>query len=81
MTETELKACKCVDCKEPAEYWLDCSYCDENGMSHHDCGEDCCCCLNPEDDVPCDLCNGNGGWFLCVEHAPKGNEELQYVAR
>lgn len=28
----------------------------------HDCGEDTCCCLEPELDTPCDECLGEGGY-------------------
>lgn len=44
------------------EDWIDCYNCGGEGYSHHDCGEDCCCCLNPEDNVVCDICEGKGGW-------------------
>lgn len=44
--------------------WRDCYNCDE-GYSDHDCGEDCCCCLNPEPNVRCDICEGKGGWMAC----------------
>jgi len=27
---------------------------------HHDCGEDTCCCMNPEINVPCEVCGGSG---------------------
>lgn len=46
------------------KYWRDCLNCDE-GYSDHDCGEDCCCCLNPEDNVVCDICEGDTGWYQC----------------
>ena len=46
-------------------FWSDCYACDE-GYSHHDCGDDTCCCLNPEPNVKCDICNGEGGWWVCV---------------
>lgn len=42
--------------------WVDCWQCGGEGYSDHDCGEDCCCCLNPENNVICDICNGAGGW-------------------
>jgi hypothetical protein len=32
---------------------------------HHDCGEDCCCCLVPEINVRCDECNGRGCYQVC----------------
>ncbi len=37
-----------------------CPNCGGTGYSHHDCGEDCCCCLDPDDNVVCDWCNGKG---------------------
>ena len=37
----------------------------EDGYSYHDCGEDTCCCLDPEPNVPCDTCDGHGGWWRC----------------
>ena len=43
-----------------------CEQCDGYGLSGHDCGEDCCCCLDPdEDNMPCDMCGGDGGWWIC----------------
>lgn len=45
--------------------WVDCWNC-EDGYSHHDCGEDTCCCLYPEDNVTCDICRGRGGWWVCL---------------
>lgn len=44
--------------------WRDCYNC-EDGFSYHDCGEDCCCCLHPEPNVQCDICDGKGGWWQC----------------
>src|ERR1017187_8693378 len=44
----------------PAENSELCANCCGTGYSHHDCGEDSCCCLNPEDNVICDWCNGKG---------------------
>ena len=46
--------------------WEDCPNCDEEGFSHHDCGEDCCVCLHPENNVDCDWCDGKGGYWACV---------------
>ena len=45
------------------EYWHDCWKCGGEGVSHHDCGEDTCCCFMPEDNVRCDICKGKGGWL------------------
>jgi hypothetical protein len=50
--------------------WRDCYNCDE-GFSSHDCGEDSCCCLEPEDNVECDICNGKGGWLACALCTPE----------
>jgi hypothetical protein len=38
-----------------------CDACDGDGF-YHDCGEDTCCCANPdEDDIwPCEECRGSG---------------------
>lgn len=44
--------------------WENCDQCDD-GYSDHDCGEDTCCCLHPEPNVVCELCDGNGGWWQC----------------
>ena len=44
--------------------WLECWQCGGEGVSHHDCGEDTCCCLMPENNVLCDICNGDGGWYI-----------------
>ena len=44
--------------------WMDCGQC-EDGMIGHDCGEDCCACLEPEPNMHCDVCGGAGGWYVC----------------
>lgn len=49
--------------------WAMCGNCDE-GFTGHDCGEDTCCCADPEDNVRCDICNGAGGFYLCPTCAP-----------
>ena len=46
--------------------WQDCDACGGSGFSGHECGEDTCCCLDPEDNVECDICNGEGGWYECL---------------
>lgn len=43
-----------------------CDDCGGTGFSHHDCGEDCCSCAAPEDNVPCSLCSGEGTWGICL---------------
>lgn len=39
---------------------IDCWDCGGEGVTHHDCGEDTCHCLNPEDNVTCETCGGRG---------------------
>jgi hypothetical protein len=44
--------------------WETCWQCGGAG-GFHDCGEDCCSCLEPELDLnqTCDICGGKGGWI------------------
>jgi len=42
--------------------WIDCWKCGGEAW-HHDCGEDVCCCADPEPNVMCDICLGYGGWY------------------
>jgi len=42
-------------CGEPETCW----HCGGDG-GHHDCGEDTCCCADPEINVPCNVCGGTG---------------------
>ena len=51
-------------------HWEDCDQC-EDGYSYHDCGEDTCCCLDPEPNVECDVCYGEGGWYVCLGNCGK----------
>lgn len=44
--------------------WEDCDHCDD-GSSHHDCGDDTCCCLDPYPNVECEWCDGTGGFYVC----------------
>jgi hypothetical protein len=64
--------CQCARCGSSADY-VRCDSC-EDGYSHHDCGEDSCCCLDPEDNVPCDICQGRGGWNVCLSTEQWCNE-------
>lgn len=56
--------CQCARCGSSVDY----EHCDEceDGYDGHDCGEDCCCCLHPEENMICDRCDGNGGWCRCM---------------
>jgi hypothetical protein len=47
--------------------WEDCDRCGGDGYDGHDCGEDVCCCLEPEDNEPCEQCDGKGGWWSCYQ--------------
>ena len=56
---------QCARCGSSIEH-VECDSCDEFGMDGHDCGEDCCCCEHPVDNVPCAVCGGKGGWWRCL---------------
>jgi hypothetical protein len=43
------------------EEWEVCESCDD-GFVGHNCEEDVCCCSYPEENVPCQTCEGRGGW-------------------
>lgn len=51
-------------CDQPLE-WVECDACGGEGLGEHDCGEDCCACLCPEPNEPCQQCGGAGGWHWC----------------
>ena len=52
--------CKCCEMLRQ-----ECEHCGGEGMDGHDCGEDSCCCLYPEENVRCQFCNGKGWWWYC----------------
>jgi DnaJ-class molecular chaperone len=54
----------CEKCGAPLEY-RECEHCGGEGVSGHDCGEDTCCCLDPYDNVECDICSGTGKITYC----------------
>ena len=56
--------CQCARCGSSVDFEL-CEYC-EDGLDGHDCGEDCCCCLNPEENVVCQYCLGSGVSLICM---------------
>lgn len=60
--------CQCARCGSSCEY-VRCEMCGGEGLDGHDCGEDICCCLHPEDNVDCDTCKGHGGWYQCLSTA------------
>ena len=42
-----------------------CAWCEDTGYYGHDCGEDSCACLDPEENVPCKFCQPGG---FCDDH-------------
>jgi hypothetical protein len=59
--------CQCARCGSAVEFEF-CTHC-EDGFDGHDCGEDCCACLHPEENVVCQICEGEGGWRTCMSSA------------
>ena len=47
---------------EDGELWQECDVCRGDGVSGHECGDDTCGCLWPEENRPCPKCDGDGGW-------------------
>lgn len=75
--------CRCARCGSTL-FWEDCESCDGNGVSGHDCGEDCCCCSDPEDNIQCDACGGRGTFPRCMSsheychgHPMPGREAIE----
>lgn len=68
--DTRTRDCTAIDCEE--------GY-------YHDCGEDCCCCLQPKPNRACDECGGHGfmhwcptcGWDLNFNHYINGKDERE----
>ena len=54
----------CPKCGCPLE-WEDCTRVDCEDGYYHDCGEDCCCCADPEPNRTCDECRGKSGYWVC----------------
>lgn len=78
--------CQCARCGSGAT-WADCESCGGGGYAGHDCGEDSCCCLHPEDNVKCDFCRGHGGRYhcgssldWCQAHPLPGREQIESTA-
>lgn len=55
---------QCARCGSGLDF-EECGNCDE-GVNGHDCGEDCCCCADPEDNLTCDICHGTGTLPHCA---------------
>lgn len=62
ITMNQYEKCGCGHTKD---WQRDCWNCGGSGFTEHDCGEDCCCCLYPEDNVECDICEGVGFYLVC----------------
>jgi hypothetical protein len=56
----------CEDCGCCERVTDECEQCGGVGVYGHDCGEDCCCCLDPEDNETCDICGGTGSFKHCI---------------
>ena len=54
----------CVKCGQRKNR-TSCHVCDGAGVFGHDCGEEVCCCLDPEDNDPCEECRGRGWYWSC----------------
>ena len=65
----------CERCGCCSQEWVECYNCDDDGMTDHDCGEDSCCCLEPWNNVQCDICNGKTGWYACLGRCVGGKHE------
>ena len=57
----------------------DCDACGGEGLSGHDCGEDTCCCAEPEENEECDYCNGRGVFFVCGGRCDEHGRHLREV--
>ena len=56
---------QCKKCGHEESAWRTCWSCGGEG-GYHDCGEDTCCCLDPDEITnACSECRGNGGWNVC----------------
>ena len=49
--------------EEEYEDWVQCWQCGGEGVTHHECLDDTCVCLEPLPNVSCDVCRGDGGWI------------------
>jgi len=44
---------------------MGCPECGGSGFCGHDCGEDTCACREPDDNLDCDCCGGDGMVVMC----------------
>ena len=59
--------CFCARCGSSVDT-ESCDQC-EDGLDGHACGDDTCCCLDPEANVLCQYCRGTGVWHRCMSSA------------
>lgn len=82
--DVSLSEKNCPKCQSQC-YERECDDCDEFGFTDHECGEDCCACLDPEPNVRCDHCGGNNwlewcpvcGWDLIFNQYINGIDERE----
>jgi len=65
---------RCSTCGN-IKWWQTCWNCGGEGYSDHDCGEGCCACLNPENNVRCDICRGKEGYYVCAKCHPESFDD------
>lgn len=67
----------CSRCQCCSAGFEECWQCGGDGVFGHDCGEDSCCCLEPEDDEICEICGGVGAFKMCLGRCnSEGKHEL-----
>lgn len=57
--------------------WFQCEECGGEIYVEHDCGEDTCCCADPEPNVECEDCHGRGGFYRCLACHPMSDAEAE----
>ena len=73
-SEREGREGECPTCGDDFA-WRTCWKCGGEGVDGHNCGEDTCCCLDPEDNRTCDTCDGDGGWNVCFSCFPEAADD------
>jgi hypothetical protein len=64
MSRVTADECQCKRCGS-SMFFESCDACND-GLVGHDCGEDCCSCADPIENVVCGQCGGHGGWYTCL---------------
>lgn len=79
----------CPKCNQDSCRKRSCDQCGGEGYSDHDCGDDCCACLYPENNVHCDVCDKKGwlewcsscGWDLTFNRFLAPQYEAEFLAK